>query len=314
LWWVDASSTSWDKAEVRVFPKFTVDFITPLTSEEIWRGVATPLLFLTSFACGLGDSVRRIESWRPGKSDDDWDIDRADWLGGTWREPPEVRPHPLAWRNSLLSFEDVADRFDEVVPAWFSLYQAAQYSMYDLFLKYVQPPFYLEDSFSRIVRGLETWHRLIEGGQIMDEEEFDALLKRLREAAGSGTHRQFVQMRLKYGNELTLKQRLDALIDQGGEPMSAVVESLDRFTRRVTDVRNSMTHFGEVGESLTFEQLWAAQTILELVIRSVMLRKLGYDGELISTAIKRTQLWESLWLNEMPPGRRGAAEPPPSLE
>lgn len=182
---------------------------------------------------------------------------------------------------------------------WFAVHRAARSSLMDFFLSGFNQYEWAEDSFARIVRGLESWHRTVVGGLYMDESEYQGLYDQAVMSAASTQHREFLRMRLKYGNEPTLKRRLDESVAEAGPPVSDLVSSLDRFTRRVTEARNSLAHRGTSQQIYTRAQMWHAQAILQLVLRSVLLRRLGFGDEEVAACIARTEDWRTVSLSDV---------------
>ncbi len=102
------------------------------------------------------------------------------------------------------------------------------------------------------------------------------------------------EMRLSFGNERTLKQRLDELTDMSGPPVRDLLAKYKRFTRRVVQTRNALAHEGRLGDAFTYEELFWAQKSLEHVFRSVLLVRLGLSEAEVREAVSRSADWR--WL------------------
>jgi hypothetical protein len=295
--WLESSSFGIRGASVSVRPVFTVKLDGPLTLEEIWERVVTPLLFFTTFATGQGDSILslKLQSSANARPDDWYDGDKAEWLGGTWGARSGDDELDVPRWEQLVQFDDVRDRFEQVFPRWFDLFPQAQSSLLDLFAVPITRGLFVEEQFTRIVRAMEAWHRETVGGTFMEDAHFADLLGRLVAAAESSEERSFVKMRLNYANERTLKQRLDALIEAAGSPLNDLVSSYSRFSRRVTDTRNSLAHHGSLGTAFDDAGLLCAQKTLELIMRAVLMRRLDFDDEAVAAAVQRTRDW-TWWL------------------
>lgn len=153
---------------------------------------------------------------------------------------------------------------------------------------------FLEDSFLRVVRAIEVWHRLHFGGDMLPTDQLNEMLGRL-EGSLPVEEWKVVKMRLQYGNEWSLKRRLDDLIARGGEPMAAIMQSgYKRFSRRVVDARNRLTHGGGDGaDPLSDEEMiWARQT-LEMVFLLALLAALGL-GDSSNELVRKTRVWRTL--------------------
>jgi hypothetical protein len=297
LTWHESSTFGVSGASVTVRPVLRVTLSEPMSLETIWEKVVTPLLFFTTFVTGQGDSILSLQvlSDQNARPEDYYDGDSAEWIGGTWRTRSGEQRPTVNWWDQLVQYKEVEAQFDVVLPAWFQMFNRAQSSLLDLFAVPITRNLFVEEQFIRVVRAMESWHRETTGGTYMDDRKFSELLDRLIRVGESREERQFIKMRLTYANESTLKQRLDALVEEAGSPLSALVASYTKFSRRVTDTRNSLAHHGSLGEAFDDRGLLCAQKTLELVMRAVLLRRLGFDDDAVSTAVLRTGDWK-WWL------------------
>ncbi len=263
----------------------------PITFEQAWGCFVTPVLFLLSMATGTPD---RIAHMHVGCDDSqEYPYGRAaEVLTTSWtRDSPKQRSTNY-WEH-LLPFGLVQDKFEVVVQRWFEVYGATQDSLVDFFSVDLTPFMYAEERFTRVVRSLESFHRARMGGTHMDPPVFNALLKTLLEGR-TGPERSFINMRLKYANEPTLKARLVELIGRAGEPVASLLASYDRFPRRVVDTRNSLAHEGTLGEAYDDHEVFWAEKSLQQVFKSVLLRELGLTDDEVAACVQRSEGWS--WL------------------
>lgn len=291
--WLASRKRADEAATIAAKPSLTVEFAQPMTVQDCYSRVVVPFILFTSFCTGLGDSIAKLVVWGRGTEEQPWEAPSAEWRDVAFGHSPDGPESSTYMRRfQLVQFtKDVRPVFGRVVAAWFEVYGVARSSLMDLHRGLFNPAEYGEESFARTVRSLETWHRALIGGAYMAETEFLELLESVIQTAGMTKHKEFLKMRLKYANERTLKQRLDELVQLAGEPVSGLVKSYDHFTRRVTDTRNTMTHDGSEGEAFSYVQLIHAKITMELVMRAVLLRQLGYPDKQVGDFIVRTQDW-----------------------
>lgn len=289
LSWLVSSRDSDSEVSVTVRPNWHLAATEPLSEATAWKDFVTPLLFLITFATGTGDRLTQVRLY-PREVDTEWPSRGAELLGTTWSDEPA--PHdPAAFLRHLLRFDDVEQLFEPVMQAWFKLYARTHSALLDFFTVPLTSGLFAEDEFSRVARSLEVWHRASVERTYMPPDEFSELMNLLRSVT-SKKQWQFIDMRLKYGNEPTFKQRLDEMIERAGAPLTDLVAGFSRFSRRVTDTRNALTHQAQLGDAFTDEEMFYAQKVLQVVFRAVLLRELGYDDAHVDEAVKRTKDWQ----------------------
>src|SRR6478736_4466436 len=102
-------------------------------------------------------------------------------------------------------------------------------------------------------------------------------------------------MRLSYGNERTLRQRLDDLIHMAGEPVEPLVEQCKNFAQTTVRTRNNLAHAGSLGkDGFTKQELPWATAILEEIFIAVLLAGVGFDPERVERCVRRSELWRSI--------------------
>jgi hypothetical protein len=196
-------------------------------------------------------------------------------------------------RQNLVQFTELRECLEEVLSAWFHLVDQSSHSIFDFFAVAMTPSMYAEESFLRVARSIESWHRSAIGGTYMSDEDFEKLLDKLT-AVMDKDERAFVKPRLR--NQRTLRQRLDELLQVCGEPVVSLLAEYQGFPKRVVNTRNSLAHEGKLGDAFTYAELFWAQKSLEYVFRSVLLRRLGFADEQIIQQVCRTTEWR--WMTD----------------
>ncbi|HVB98261.1 MAG TPA: HEPN domain-containing protein [Candidatus Dormibacteraeota bacterium] len=167
------------------------------------------------------------------------------------------------------------------VDSWFSLQEKIG-PVYGLLLgSYFNPHMYVEPEFLGLMQALEIFHRRLIGGNYLSEEEWAEPLEMLVGAIPeslAGPHRQALKTRLRYGNEYSLRKRLQELM---GGLQEATVQRITRgedngFVERCVNTRNGLVHEGS-GEILSggLQALWRTSLTLRALLTVLILKSLG---------------------------------------
>ena len=300
LRWRRSATAGLIDANITLEPVFECWPANPIPFYDAWRSFVTPILFLTIFATGHAD---RIVDLHVSVQDQNHEPMRsARVLVDSWSDLLTTEP-PSNWWTFPLPFKEVEARFHEIIPSWFRMYMEARTGMLEYFVLRLTSQSAIEHWFSSTVRALELWHRALIGGKQMSEGDYQALLSKVEGVLGSEEWR-LAKMRLKYGNELTQKQRLDDLVWQAEPLLSNEISSYRRFTRRVVDMRNQLMHGNDDRNDRSYSQMVYASIMLDAVFFAVLLRRLGFNDTEVSTFVKRHAAWRQLsstdnvWLAE----------------
>jgi hypothetical protein len=198
-------------------------------------------------------------------------------------------PH---WEH-LIPYTRVESELPAVLARWIELARDNRSAMVQYFAGALAQSAYMEEIFLSTVRALEIWHRGVAGGTVMPSADFDSLLLLVRDAVPA-TDWTFLQARLQHANELSLKQRLDAMVAESEDPLAGLVGTFARFTRRVVDTRNVFTHSGTQGDRpFDDHELFFAQKTCAVLFSLVVLQTAGLRG-LVAERLPHTSDWR--WL------------------
>jgi hypothetical protein len=267
--------------EFTVTPCLVLRLEESIASDSAWRSFVTPAVFFLTLATGHGDQITRLSAELDASESGSHRT--VEILVSRWTEPLPALPN--SWEHTL-QYVFVRDRFQSVMPAWFEMVEQARDSLLDFFSIQQATSMFLEEQFIRVSRCIESWHRRMVGGTQMPEEDFQALLGSLRGFLEPEAW-EFVKMRLQYGNERTLKRRLDDILADAAPQLQTLVASYSKFFRRTVNTRNSLTHDGRLGDDFRPEELWWAVSTLDLLLRDALLRRLGLSHEEVEQALAR---------------------------
>jgi hypothetical protein len=151
----------------------------------------------------------------------------------------------------LLPFDDLqqTNTAETLFNNWFQKEQVLR-PVYDLLLSTIYSPGqYVQSTFLSLAQALESFHRKVYKGNYISGEEYSSIKSALIAAIPTGIDKKLstkLRAVLEYGNELSLKSRLEYLF--GGirrDHLDSLSGSDDtrRFIRLLVDIRNYLTHY-----------------------------------------------------------------------
>lgn len=286
--WSDSLHEARLSTHLQVRP--SIDFIprNPLTTDDAWRKFVTPVLFFMTLALGSPD---RIVSLLGVPDDDSSEPPRTVeiLLPGWAEELTEGSGGPII-HQQLIQFEELLPtRLQTVLCKWFAMAEDSPHSLNDFFRVSLSPPISAEDSFLRVARSIESWHRSRFGGHYLERDTFAEMRENIRGVVSQATWDEYLKERLI--NAPPFVRRLEDMVEKAGEPVATEIAQYRSFVERTKKTRNSIAHEGRIGTAFKHLELFWAQKALEHVFRSVLLRELGFTEEEVRTAVDRSREW-----------------------
>lgn len=195
--------------------------------------------------------------------------------------------------NMLFKYERIRNDAERVICNWVNAYEhiAPAFDLYFLAQMKTQPS--LEATFLTLVTGLEVFHRRTSDEKHMDEVEFKEIRKTLVNQCPKKERNWFAQ-KLNYANELTLKNRIekmmepfDYLIDDGRRPQ--LIDS-------IRDTRNYLTHYDSDLESKAAkgQDLHILCLKIETLFQLHFLKLIGFNEKEIDDIIEYSDIKPNL--------------------
>lgn len=286
--WSDSLHESGLSTYLQVRPSVNFMPQNPLTTSETWRKFVTPVLFFMTLALGSPDrivSLFGIPADEPSERPRLVEILLPGWA----EELTEGSGSPII-HQQLIQFEELLPtRLQTVLTKWFAMVEKSPHSLNDFFGVNESPPINIEDSFLRVARSIESWHRSQFGGSYMDKGIFTEMREKIKSVVTSATWNEYLSERLI--NVPPFAQRLADMVEKAGEPVATKIAQYRDFVERTKKTRNSIAHEGNIGTAFDYLELFWAQKALEHVFRSVLLRELGFTAEEVCTAVGRSREW-----------------------
>lgn len=193
----------------------------------------------------------------------------------------EVAPK-ISWTDMLFRYDQVKDELEKMLAKWFSNYETSEpaFNLYFAYKSGAQK--YIDGRFLSLAQGIETLHRRNSSGTVMPPGEFRELVQALLKSCPEDK-KEWLNTRIAYGNEISLRQRLTEMI----EPFKALYgteDEISTFIKRILDTRNYLTHFDDRLSERAARgiDLWRLCMKVEVLFQLHFLRLIGLSVESIT--------------------------------
>ena len=166
--------------------------------------------------------------------------------------PPQATlPKKKLEFEMLLPFDDLqqTNTAETLFNNWFQKEQTLC-PVFDLLLSTIYSPGqYVQSTFLSLAQALESFHRKVYEGSYLSQEEYSSIRDALTDAIPPGIDKKLsdkLRTMLQYGNELSLKSRLEYLFEGIRRDHLDNLSGSDdtrRFIRLLVDIRNYLTHY-----------------------------------------------------------------------
>ena len=202
---------------------------------------------------------------------------------------PEREP-AIRWHRALFRYPDVASQFDVMIAKWFEDYETFEPAFNLYFSLRAEPSQFMETKILRLTQALETLHRRSSDETEMEEGEFTLLKESILQSCPQD-RREWLNARLQYANELSLRNRLRALI----EPFERWFGDRGKsrpFVNMACDTRNYLTHYDEattMDRATPPDEKFDLYKKLEALFQLHLLSLIGIDESTIDSIVQENQ-------------------------
>lgn len=207
------------------------------------------------------------------------------------RQPEKVDLSRLAAPFPLFPFQYVRDRFGDVISRWLENYEtfASSFNLY--FATKGGRDLYLDNSFLMLIQALESLHRHSSKEVAFTPNNYANLCLALQNATPD-EFKDWLEPRLKYGNELSLRQRLKLLF-KGLEQLYSKDGDVKDVIAEIVDTRNYLTHYdqGLKARAAKGLELHRLCEVMESLFQIHMALLCGFGLEEVVELCKRSQLF-----------------------
>ncbi len=189
--------------------------------------------------------------------------------------------------NFFMPCDSMGIDIDKVVAHWFEIYAKIQ-APSQLALSILSSEnlrLYIE--FLSLMQSLEGFHRSLYNGSYMDEHEYKKVQDALGVAIPVGLtkdHKEALRSRIRYGNEFSLRKRLNELAEILSEPIRKIIfRGKGEIPKSWIDTRNYYTHWDENLRTnvLDGQELYFTNIRMKHFLRALYLDRMGIPHESI---------------------------------
>ncbi|EAR62902.1 HEPN domain-containing protein [Neptuniibacter caesariensis] len=192
--------------------------------------------------------------------------------------PFEEREPSIDKFRMLFTYKDIEKNAQSIFNNWLMAYETIRPALSLYFSAVSGSHRYMDGRFLALAQGLETYHRRTNMDTLMEPDRFRSVLAYLLRLCPK-EHRVWLISRLRYGNEISLGQRIKKII----EPYKEIIgnnKERTKLIRSIVDTRNYFTHFSEELESRASRgsELWSICQKMEAIFQLHLLEQLGFDN------------------------------------
>jgi hypothetical protein len=268
------------------------------TFEQLMQRYVVPLQDLLTLATGRPCSTTTLNLLTPdlvlGEGGSELPVEA---LFRSARVGPDDEVEVLHPGQMLFTAQTIASDFEAFVRRWMKLAGEVE-SVRSLLFGAQYIPGGLENRFLNAVQAAEVLHRLAFKGTDLPKAQHDQRMGAILDVV-PGELRAWLRDKLAWSNELTLRQRLDALCDYVQPALDGIVASRDSFVKRVKLSRNDLTHRGRI-ENRSDEglrQLFLLASAVEVLVQAALLRRLDFSPESTAECVKRSTSYATVAAN-----------------
>ncbi|TGL34842.1 hypothetical protein EHQ52_10150 [Leptospira koniambonensis] len=162
--------------------------------------------------------------------------------------------------NILFYVDNFVEDFKTQFTNWYLNLETYKF-LYDLYarISFKSLSGHIENQFINIIQALETFHRINYEGlymnpQIYQSKVYSKIAEELSKIQIDSNLRDSLKARLKYGNEISLRNRLKQLLKEHWNFKVLFIPDHDRFVKTVVDKRNFITHLDPQAGNLHYIQ------------------------------------------------------------
>jgi len=202
----------------------------------------------------------------------------------------------------LVTFPKIQSKWGEILKSWFDVCLQFK-SPLRLFFSRRYAPLNVQSDFLRLMQSIESFHRLKDGGVFMPHLEYEEkITKPLLAALPADIDsllKESLASRIRFGNELSLRKRLRAILT-ALPPQILKLVNFDEITDSIdqlVDDRNYLTHFTTELESKSSEtmELWDLEKAIEVILEYLFLKEAGVSEDVFLTRLSEQRF---LWFNQ----------------
>lgn len=248
---------------------------------------------LTTFLCFAIDKTVCINRVRATSSITCRDIDTGESAPAAsillyYASMPYTKEVPQIYQaHMLFRYQDIEENAEQIINNWFEAYNRFEPALNLYFGVTTGGLLYLDAKVLALAQGLESYHRRTSDETRMDKSNFESLRQTLNDQCPE-EHRKWLSEKLQYGNELSLRQRLQKIV----EPLKEFIGDKNqraKLIRSIVDTRNYLTHYDESlkTRAASGEKLIYLYRKMEAIFQLRVLQELGFTQTEIKSVLDK---------------------------
>lgn len=187
------------------------------------------------------------------------------------KDEPKIYHHHMLFR-----YQTIKAKAEQIINKWLQTYDEIEPALNLYFGVTTGGLRYLDAKVLALAQGLEIYHRRTSDETRMDKDNFKRLSQTLRDQCPE-EHRKWLRERLEYGNELSLRQRIQKII----EPFNEFIgndNQRGKLIGSIVDTRNYLTHYDKSLKSkvASGDKLFRLYCKMEAIFQLRILQELGF--------------------------------------
>ncbi len=183
----------------------------------------------------------------------------------------------------LIPYPYVRKRFKQVLNNWYKKTGEMRTACQLLFGVLVQKSIPIDFQFLALIQAIESYHRAKGGGKYLSGDSYAPIREALTKAIPncvSTDHRAALKSRIKYGNEYSLRKRINLILNSIHHTFrQKIIINDPKFVDKVVSTRNYLTHRDDSDKSnvIDFREMVRASDRLKVLLMVLILNELGLD-------------------------------------
>lgn len=203
-----------------------------------------------------------------------------------FQKKPYERDEKSSGSDMLFSLGDVTNN-DDIFINWVSEYKRIQ-EVVDTLILLRSTNVSEEMRFTTIINALEAVHRKYLNKKPQDDKVYSKRVDKIISEIADAEDKEFVSQKLEYGNEASLRSRLNDMYNIGKE--YGIDKPTKTIRAKILETRNYYTHGDESKKDkiLDYSDLIYANSLLGKYIKVLLLIKIGVKDDELKAIVKKS--------------------------
>lgn len=279
------------EAGLRVAVESLFIFDTPAPIDEISQRYLNPLHNLVILATQKPTALVSMRvAWTDAKP--------REWVEVVQRRnaPDVTPPKRLFPTDALFLLPDLLEADPAGLRRWFEA-AAVLLRPFELVAAVRSTPrLFLDHRFINVATAAESYHLERVGGRAISDEIWEEVVRSATDAASdelAGT----IRNRMATLKNPSFRDRIESLLDRGGEPLRSLLPDATGLAKRAGDIRNPLAHGSRSVKS--WREIFDTTDELLLVLEFHFLREAGFSAEEAAVRLREaSRSYSGLWLRK----------------